>query len=67
MKKSLKYMGLALLALGFIACKKDNMAAPDATIRGRILIQGTGTDQDGQPLQTSQGKDDMKIRMVEES
>ena len=67
MKKSLKYTGLALLALGFIACEKDNMAAPDATIQGRILIQGTGTDQDGQQLQTSQGKDDMKIRMVEDS
>ncbi len=68
MKNTLKYIALAVALWGLTSCEIDNMDGPDAAVKGTIIVQGTGNAAyDGQPLRASQGKDDGKIRVREDS
>ena len=60
MKKIIKYFCLAAALMGGLAsCEIDNLDAPDVTIKGTIY------DHKGVPLQTENGKGNMKIRIRE--
>lgn len=59
MKKILNIFLWFLLITCFSACQIDNYDAPDATIQGQVY------DNDGNPLETGQGKDNMCIRILE--
>lgn len=60
MKKILNILTLSLLTLGFGACEMDNYDAPNATLQGKFINKVTG-----KLLETSQGQDNMKLRIKE--
>ncbi len=60
MKKILNLLALSALTLGFAACETDNYDAPDATLQGRFIDRATGN-----PLETSQGKGNLTLRIKE--
>ena len=59
MKRIFYIISIITLTFGLYSCEKDNYDDPDATIQGRII------DQNGVPMQTEQGKDNMRIKMEE--
>jgi len=59
MKKIVNIFFLSLLFTCFYSCEIDNYAAPDATIQGQVY------DNDGNALETGQGKVNMFIRINE--
>ena len=53
------YLCIAMVLVGFSACEKDNLDAPNASITGTIY------DHKGVPLQLEQGKGSGHIRITE--
>lgn len=60
MKKIFNIVALSFLTFGFAACEMDNYDAPDAALEGKFINKVTNEN-----LETSQGQDNMKLRMKE--
>jgi len=60
MKNVLKYFYFAAVAVILFGCEIDNYDGPDASLSGRILIEGTN-----EQISSENGKGNLKIRMKE--